>query len=168
MSDVDQTASVIVGATVSGVIGILVVFTQQWLSRRHQDRSEHVARLTEFSAAAWALTLAIGRLAHAPDDKKESVEERERVSALGDAFNSCMAKIQLLEGGAVYATAARLDRELAALVPLARDHEFETVEWRQARAGVTAAVEEFQRAARVSLGSGPKPAEIAGPPAPPV
>jgi hypothetical protein len=62
----DSAVAVVIGAVISGVVGVLVVFYQQRLARRHEIDKTRAARLSEFSAAGWTATLAISELARAP------------------------------------------------------------------------------------------------------
>ena len=58
----DSAVAVVIGAVISGVVGVLVVFYQQRLVRRHEIDKARAARLSEFSAAGWTATLAISEL----------------------------------------------------------------------------------------------------------
>ncbi|OKI84554.1 hypothetical protein [Micromonospora sp. CB01531] len=155
-----QAAAIIVGAAISGIIGVLVVVTQQWLTHHHDKQNARVGRLCDFMAAGWALSLALGRLAHAPGEQKAKTQEHERLSELLDRFNACMAQVQLLESGDLYIAAHRLDRALAELVGAARDHQYSTTDWRLRRAAATEAVEAFHRAARRVIRSGDIPPDV--------
>lgn len=73
----NSAAAVILGAVISGVIGVLVVIVQQRLSRQHELDVARIRRLSEFSAAGWAGTLVIGDLARAPLAQKAEIEQGE-------------------------------------------------------------------------------------------
>lgn len=148
-----SAVAVVVGAMISGALGVLVVFFQQRLARHHELAVARVARLSEFSAAAWAVTLAITELAHAPLDSKTDIQDTERFQKLTDRFNSVLAQIQLLDNGEVYASAHRVDKSLVALARAARSAEFDRDNWRVQRAGLSKAVADYQRAARRAVGS---------------
>jgi len=47
----DSAVAVVIGAVISGVVGVLVVFYQQRLVRRHEIDKARAARPSEFSAA---------------------------------------------------------------------------------------------------------------------
>lgn len=115
-----SAVAVVVGAMISGLIGVLVVFFQQRLARPHEIAVARAARLSEFSAAGWALTLAITELASAHMGSKGNLENTERLQQLTDRFNSVLAQIQLLDTGDVYASAHGVDASLVELRQAAR------------------------------------------------
>lgn len=156
---VSNAAAVVVGATISGVIGILVIVTQQSLVRRHELSAARIARLSDFAAQAWTLTLVISQLARAPLSEKQEILDSRRILESTDAFNSAMAKIQLLESGDVFVAAHAIDRCLVYLTREARSRQFDREEWKLLRSDLSAAVDEYQQAARVILGSGQRPNE---------
>lgn len=149
----DSAVAVIIGAVISGVVGILVVFFQQRLVRRHAVDADRVRRLSEFSAAGWAATLAIGDLARAPQAEKSDIENSERFQAITDRFNSALAQIQLLDEGEVFTCAHRVDACLVALTHKARSSPIDPDSWGAGRAELSRLVAEYQRAARAALGS---------------
>lgn len=116
----DSTVAIILGAAISGMVGVLVVFIQQRLARQHELDSAKAARLSEFSAAGWAATLIISEIARAPIQQKRDLENSARFQALTDRFNSVLAQIQLLDDAEVYAAADRVDECLVALHHQAR------------------------------------------------
>jgi hypothetical protein len=154
----NDAVAVVLGAIISGVVGVLVVFFQQKLARQHELDSAKALRLSEFSAAGWAATLIISELARAPIAGKANIELSDRFQALTDRFNSALAQIQLLDEGEVYTAAHRVDRCLVDLNHQARSAEADRESWRaRQRAGLSRAVAEYQRAARQALGSSPLP-----------
>jgi len=169
----DSAVAVILGAAISGIVGVLAVFVQQRLARQHELDSAKAQRLSEFSAAGWAATLIISELARAPLEKKRDIENSARFQALTDRFNSVLAQIQLLDDGEVYAAAHRVDTCLVGLHHHARTAEATREDWRtRQRAELSKAVAEYQRAARRALGArslpGPEPwLARAGEPDPP-
>jgi hypothetical protein len=146
-------APVVIGALISGLIGVLVVFYQQRLARGHEVDKARAARLAEFSAAGWSATLAISDLARAPLDQKEAIEGSERFRALQDRFNSALAQIQLLDDGGVYTSAHRVNACLTALNHEARSMQFDRTAIRAKHAELSGYVADYQRAARKVLGS---------------
>jgi hypothetical protein len=154
----NDAAAVVVGATISGVVGILAVFFQQRLARQHERDYAKALRLSEFSAAGWAASLAISELARAREAQKDEIEHSERFQAIVDRFNSALALIQLLDDEEVYAAAHRVDKCLVELSHHARSAEADRDSWRgMQRAELSTAVAEYQRAARRALGSPPLP-----------
>lgn len=152
----DSAVAVILGAAISGIVGVLVVFLQQRIARQHELDSAKAVRLSEFSAAGWAVTLIISELARAPIEKKYDIENSARFEALTDRFNSVLAQIQLLDDGAVYVVAHRVDTCLVALHHQARTMQATREDWRtQQRAELSIAVAEYQRVARRALGAQP-------------
>jgi hypothetical protein len=97
--------AVVLGAIISGVVGVLVIVVQQALVRSHHRYEAQVKRLSEFAAAAWSLTLVISDNARSPIGQKVIDGDFERLRSATDAFNAAMAQIQLLEDGDVYLTA---------------------------------------------------------------
>jgi hypothetical protein len=152
-ADMDSAAAVVIGAVISGVVGVLVVFYQQNLARRHEIDKARAARLSEFSAAGWAATLAISELARSPMSQKEAIEGGERFQALTDRFNSALAQIQLLDDGDVYASAHHFNAHLTALSREARSTQIDRGTLRARHAELSEFVFEYQRAARTALGS---------------
>lgn len=151
--------AVVLGALISGLVGVLVVFYQQKLAGRHEIDAARVARLSEFSAAGWTATLLISELARAPIPQKSNVEGAARYQDQNDRYNLAPAQIQLLDTGDVYRVAHRVDSCLVALERDAMSAQFDRDSWGERRGQLSSAVAEYQRAARVALGS---PA-IAGP-----
>ena len=148
-----NAAPVVLGALISGVVGVLVVFYQQRLARGHEVDKARAARLSEFSAAGWSATLAISELARAPLDQKEAIEDSERFQALSDRFNSALAQIQLLDDDQVYISAHRVNACLTALSREARSTQFDRAAIRAKHAELSVYVADYQRAARKVLGS---------------
>ena len=153
----DSAVAVVVGAAISGVIGLLVTVVQQALARRHELDTAKAVRLSEFSAAGWAATLAISELARAAPADKAAIEESDRFRALTDRFNSALAQIQLLDDGEVYAAAHRVDASLVALTRQARSAQADRDGWRASRAELSAHAAQYQRAARRALRSSDLP-----------
>jgi hypothetical protein len=154
---VDSAVAVVIGAVISGVVGILVVFYQQGLARRHEIDTARAARLGEFSAAGWAATLAISELARASLAQKADIENTARFQALTDRFNSALAQVQLLDDGDVYETAHRINDCLTALSHEARGVQVDRDSWSSKRVELSRFVAEYQRAARSALGSSALP-----------
>lgn len=146
-------AAVVLGALISGMVGVLVVIVQQRLAGRHELEMAKAHRLGELSAAGWATTLALGDLARAPLAEKVEVEQSERFQSLMDRFNSALAQIQLLDDGDVYAAAHAVDECLVHLLYEARAGVADRPSWRAKRADLGKAVATYQRAARAALGS---------------
>jgi hypothetical protein len=154
----DSTVAIILGAAISGIVGVLVVFLQQRLARQHELDSAKAARLSEFSAARWAATLIMSELARAPVEKKHDIENSARFQALTDRFNSVLAQIQLLDDNEIYAAAHRVDTCLVALHHQARAAQATREDWRSGQqAELSIAVAEYQRVARRVLGARPLP-----------
>jgi hypothetical protein len=86
-------------------VSIVVVFLQQLLQRRHERRTEAAERLAEFSAASWAITVGLGRLARTPTEHKRTV--REEVDRDAGRLNTALARVQLLDNESVYRAARR-------------------------------------------------------------
>jgi len=153
--------AVVLGAVISGLVGIIVVFFQQMLARRHEDDAARIARLSEFSAAGWTSTLLISELAHAPIDQKPDIRGSARYQDQQDRYNLSLAQIQLLDSGDIYVAAHRVDSCLVALEREAVSAQFDRDAWRAKRSQLSTAVAEYQRVARVALGSvaiaGPEP-----------
>ena len=150
--------AIILGAAISGIVGVLAVFIQQRLARQHEVDSAKAQRLSEFSAAGWAATLIISEIARAPLAKKRDIENSARFQALTDRFNSVLAQIQLLDDDEIYASAHRVDKCLVDLHHHARTAEATREDWRtRQRAELSIAVAEYQRAARRALGARPLP-----------
>lgn len=158
----NEAVAIVSGATISGLIGILVVFFQQKLARQHELDTAKTLRLSEFSAAGWAAALVISELARVPVEQKGDIENSVRYQAITDRFNSALAQIQLLDDGDVYASAHRVDACLVDLTHHARSARADRDIWRsKQREELSRAVAAYQRAARRSLGSsslpGPEP-----------
>jgi hypothetical protein len=154
----NSAVAIILGAAISGIVGVLVVLLQQRLVRQHELDSAKEARLSEFSAAGWAATLIISELARAPMEQKYDIENSAHFQALTDRFNSVLAQIQLLDDGAIYAAAHRVDACLVALHHKARTAQATREDWRtKQRAELSVAVAEYQRVARRALGARPLP-----------
>jgi hypothetical protein len=158
----NDAVAIVSGAIISGIVGVLVVFFQQRLARQHDLDTAKALRLSEFSAAGWAATLAIGELARVPLAQKDDIENTVRFQAVTDRFNSALAQIQLLDDGDVYAAAHRVDACLVDLIHYGRSTEADRHSWRaKQQEGLSDAVAAYQRAARRSLGSsslpGPEP-----------
>ena len=153
----DSAVAVVVGAVISGVVGLMVVVVQQVLARRHELNTAKAVRLSEFSAAGWAATRAIIELARAAPADKATIAESHRFRALVDRFNSALAQIQLLDDGEVYAAAHRVDACLVALTNHVRSAQADQESWRASRAELSAQVAQYQRAARRALGSSDLP-----------
>jgi len=149
----DSAVGIVVGAAISGSIGLLVVFLQQYLLRTHEADKVRAGRLGEFSAAGWAGTLIVSELARAAVGQKKGIENSRRYQAVSDRFNAALAQIQLLYDGEVYVCAHRVDECLASLISEARTSQFSSDSWRQRRAELSQAVADFQRAARAALGT---------------
>jgi hypothetical protein len=156
-----SAAAVVIGALISGVVGVIVVFYQQKLARGHEVDKARASRLSAFSAAGWSATLAISELARAPVDQKETIEGSERFQALSDKFNSALAQIQLLDDGEVYTTAHRVNACLTALNREARSVQFDRGAIRAKHAELSVYVADYQRAARKALGSQALPDPLA-------
>lgn len=153
----NDAVAVVLGAIISGVVGVLVVFFQQKLARQYELDSAKALRLSEFSAAGWAATLIISELARAPIAEKANIEHSERFQTLTDRFNSALAQIQLLDDGEVYAAAHHVDRCLVELNHHARSAEASRKGWR-ARQRWTQ-----QSRCRISARRPPRPRIIASP-----
>lgn len=153
MIALSSAAAVLVGALISGVVGVLVVFYQQRLARGHELDKARAARLSEFSAAGWSATLAISELARTPPEQKEAVESSDRFQALSDRFNAALAQIQLLDDGEVYVTAHSVNAYLTTLNREARSAQFDHAAIRARHAELSTHVAAYQRAARRALGS---------------
>lgn len=154
--------AIVSGAIISGIVGVLVVFFQQRLARQHDIDTAKALRLSEFSAAGWAATLAVGELARAPAAQKNDIENTVRFQTVTDRFNSALAQIQLLDDGDVYDAAHRVDTCLVDLIHYGRSTQADYHSWRvKQQEGLSYAVAGYQRAARRSLGSsslpGPEP-----------
>ena len=156
-----SASAVVLGAAISGLVGVLVVFVRQRLTGRHEVDTARVARLSEFSAAGWTATLLISELARTPIGEKPNVEGAARYQDQNDRYNLALAQIQLLDTGDVYKAAHRVDSCLIALETEARLAQFDRDMWNAKRDQLSNAVAEYQRAARVALRSpaipGPDP-----------
>jgi hypothetical protein len=142
-------AAVVAGATISGVIGVLVVVVQQWIVHTRDQQKARVERLAEFSAAGWVLTLCTGDLAQAERPNKPSVEAAH--SEKVDRFVHALAQVQLLDDASVYEVAHDVDKELTKLIEAARSRVYSVGDWDDARTSLTEAVLRFQRTARRAL-----------------
>jgi hypothetical protein len=129
-----SAVAVVIGAVISGVVGVLVIFYQQSLARRHEIDTARAARLSEFRAAGWAATLAIGELARSPLAQKAVIENTSRFQTLTDRFNSALAQVQLLDDGDVYEAAHRINDCLTALNHGARGAQVDRDSWSSRRA----------------------------------
>jgi hypothetical protein len=147
----DESDAALIAASVSAAVSIVVVVLQQLLQRRHERRRETAERLAEFSAATWAITVGLGRLARAPMDEKRVV--REDVDRDSDRLNTALARIQLLDKEPVYRSAVAIDSRLVALRRSALTQQWADDAWRASRGDLTDAVRRFQSAARQQLGS---------------
>ena len=141
--------AVVVGAVISGVIGVSIVLLQQWIQHRRDTRNETARRLASFSAACWVTTLDLGGLARASGDEKARLD-----LAMADNRNAvleAMAQIQILDDQQVYDAAIQVDRELTQLLHIARTETLTREQWRERRAFLTPAVLRFQADARRAL-----------------
>lgn len=159
----NNTVAIVLGAFISGMVGVLVVIVQQRLARQHELDTARARRLGEFSAAGWAATLSVSALARAPLDQKAEIEEAEALQSIADRFNSALAQIQLLDTGDVYVAAHNVDACLVRLIRDAGSGQFDADAWRAKRAKLAQAVAEYQRAARKVLGSPSAPQLISRP-----
>lgn len=145
--------AVVLGAVISGLVGILVVFYQQRLAGRHEVDIARGARLSEFSAVGWTATLMISELARAPMSQKAAIKNAPRYEAHIDQFNLALAQIQLLDNGDVYITAHRIHACLVTLERQALSRQFDRTEWHDRRVPLALAVADYQRAGRADLKS---------------
>lgn len=148
MSD---AVAIVLGAAVSGLVGILVVVLQQRLEHKRESATAHAARLAEFSAAAWGVWDDLGPLALAAD--KEAVRTALGTREAWDRFNASFAQMQLLEARTLYDSATAVQHEFVRCKRLARDQIWESDDWRPIRDPLYAAMVEFERLARKALGS---------------
>lgn len=58
-----SASAVVLGAVISGLVGVLVVFFQQKLVGRHEVDAARPVRLCDFSGAGWTATLLFSELA---------------------------------------------------------------------------------------------------------
>jgi hypothetical protein len=148
---VSGPTAALLAATVSGTVSVLVLLLQQYLHRTGERQQETARRLAEFSAASWAFTLELGRLARAPMDQKSKLgDELERD---GDRARTALALIQLLDEEAVYQAATEVYAHLFQLHQAARSAVWTREDWRETRRPLSRSVVAFQSASRRALGS---------------
>lgn len=138
----------------------MVLLLQQYLRRTQERQQETARRLAEFSAASWAFTLELGRLARAPMEQKSALsDELERD---GDRARTALAVIQLLDEEAVYRAASDVYAHLFQLHVAARSTVWTREDWRERRRSLSRSVVAFQTASRKALGSPAIDLEVRG------
>jgi hypothetical protein len=147
----DATA-IVVGAAISGLIGVLVVFVQRRLERRHELKDQTAARLASFVAAAWNAYDDLGPLARAEGAEKEQLRRDLGTREAWDRFNAALAQVQMLDDEQVNRAATGVLHQLVRCHRLARERAWQRDAWRAEREAVLRAIADFQQAGRRSLG----------------
>lgn len=152
---VSAGVAALVSAVVSAAVAITVVVLRHWLTRRQEDTRRRAERFAEFSAAAWAATLELGRIALAETAMTDDLADELDVSA-ADRFNSALAVIRLLDPQAVYMSAIEVDQSLSDLLGEARGSRWTRRDWKELRrARLAPTLETFERVAREDLDAAP-------------
>jgi len=151
---VSDTLAIIIGATVSAVVALAVVFVESLLSRRHERRKLAADRLAEYSASAHAALIRIGGIVRASIDGKEAARSRSMLDA-SDRLNNLLSSIMILDSDAVVRAAVAIDRELTRLEHAAMRQVWSRNDWLRQREELSTLVDGFQRAARNYLDAGP-------------
>jgi hypothetical protein len=145
---VSDASAVVIGASISAVIAVLVVLLTAYLERARKSRGDSAFRLAEYLASTHAGSLAIGELARVPASEKKVA--REAVMLLVDRKNTVFNAIKLLEVGEIVCAAKAIDDQLIALLGNAEKKEYED-DWGDQRELLDKAVEEFIATSRKTL-----------------
>ena len=151
MSD---SVAILIGAAVSGLVGVLVVALQHVLQLRSEAAGVRARRLSEFTAAAWGAFDDLGPTARASTDSKEARKAELGTREAWDRFNAAFAQVQVLETKDVYDAATSVQHEMVRCKRLATETEWDPDSWRAEREPLFEKMLAFQRVARAALGTG--------------
>jgi hypothetical protein len=121
MSD---AAAIVIGATVSGLVGVLVVALQHALQLKSEAAGIRARRLSEFTAAAWGAFDDLGPTTRASTDSKEARKAELGTREAWDRFNAAFAQVQILETKDVYDAATSVQHEMVRCKRLATETEW--------------------------------------------
>ena len=155
----NDSAAVIVGASISALVAVGVVAFQFFLERSRQAQADRAARLHHFLASSFTVGTAIGQIAMADTHTKAQVEASMR-SAHEDSLNQHFASLRLQEGTDVVEAATNIERELTRLTRIANSQKWQPTEWRPQRATLSSLTHDFESIARRRLGGKPLTAEL--------
>lgn len=148
---VTDSAAVIVGASISALVAMIVVGLQHQLERSRRARDARAARLARFMAASHAIVLGLGDVARAPEAEKKALMIRLKTDQ-EDRINQALAELRLLEQQPVVDVAIELDRELTRLTPIAKKQMWSPEDWRSQRDPLDLLVKAYETTGRQALG----------------
>jgi hypothetical protein len=161
---VTDAAAIIVGASISAIVAMIVVGLQHRLERLASAKDARAERLARFMGASHEIVLGLGDVARAPDAEKKALLTRlemdQRVR-----INQALAELRLLEEADVVEDAMRLDRELVRQARLAEKEVWSPEDWRGQRDSLDPLVKAYETTSRAALKFEALPDEITAPPA---
>lgn len=149
----NQFLAIVAGGGISGVVGVVVAFVQQHLSRRTLNQSVRRQLMSELVSASSAGNMRISDLARAPMAEKDEVRGRDAYRSAVDNFNTAVVQIELTEESSLVREAVKIDRVMTELAQKAVTAQFTRDEWTVERKPAHQAIREFLRVARQELGS---------------
>lgn len=147
----NQALAVIIGATISACVTVLVVGVQHILQGRRDARERASIRLADFYTTAHALALRIGDLARSPAEEKSRVRAQIR-DELAGRINSIVSSIHLHDDDIIIEIAYRIDRDLVDLTDRAEEKVWTREHWRVERTGLSHNMDLFLMESRRALG----------------
>ncbi len=154
MDQINQAIAVIIGATISACVTILVVGVQHFLTGRRHELEKSAERFSSFYTTAHKLALRIGDLARAPMDDKNLIRDKIR-DELADTFNSMISSIHLHDAHNLVEICYLIDSELISLTNTAMEAVWTREDWRRERSKPSDYLDVFANEARRYLNRKP-------------
>jgi hypothetical protein len=149
---VTESAAVLVGASISAIVAMIVVGLQHQLERSRRAKEARAERLARFMAASHAIVLGLGDAAQAPKAEKKALLTRLETDQR-DRINQAFAELRLLEKQPVITAATNLRGELVKLTKLAKTDVWSDEDWPNQRALLETRVTDYVTVGRKALRS---------------
>lgn len=147
----NDAVAVIIGATISACVTLLVVGTQHFLERRRNLRENASNRFSDFHTASHTLAIRIGDMAKCKIGEK-TINRKQIRDELADRFNSLISTIQLHDSHDLIEIVFEIDEELVRLTDVAEKQEWTRENWRTERQNLSDLLDVFLVESRKILG----------------
>jgi hypothetical protein len=144
-----EAGAIILGASVSALVTVLVVVVQHRLQQRHDRQRATAERLAQFGEASYVTYLAVSRLALAPMDSKPDHSD------VLTPIRGPLTALILRDDEQLVIAAHAIHRELLRLRDVGEASTWAKHDWWTERSHYSDLVEDFHQRARVHLGARP-------------
>lgn len=165
VSLVSESTVALISVVASSLVALIIVFVQQELQRRGQERQARAQRLSAFATSAWTSALFLENRSRVPADRVEAGRNPKDVefNRVLDALNDALNVVYLLEPVETAKAARDVDERIIEMSSAARRGPANANSWQPLWNEFLFAYEQYLQVARERIGRDRLPWSISEP-----